>query len=258
MSNEMFQYNSTLANINVDNAVASILSKFEPDFIIHVVEDSLNMKFRPWLPAMPNMVYSCEQTFKLSLDNFTSYSDTIEQTRNDTYTQIINIICRYYNLEFNEIDQRDVYSAAYYLYDFLISNFTKNMIYFFTNYIVKEKNFIYDAFNLGETRRNKDASTLYSKRMFKNAKLGAIHANIDLVLDNMVSFDITLYNILDMSYKDEKNIVRYVDSLVSDLGDFYKTYYVPYITDQITRPDLITGIKSGLQQFADLDPTQLQ
>lgn len=249
--NERFQYNSTLSTINVDNAVASILSKFEPDFIMHIIDDSLKMKFRPYLPAMPNVVYSFEQTFKMSLDNFESYGQEIDSTRTDTYIHIIRTLCRYYNLEYKEIDQ-DYYSSAYHLYDFLVSNFTEHIISFFANFIMKEKNFIYDSFNMGELKKNKDASTLYSKKMFKNAKLGTIHANVDMVLTNMTSFDINIYMILNNIYNDQ-SVARYIDSIVADCGDFYKNFYVPYVLDPLYRSDLITGVKGKLQQFADAD-----
>ena len=248
MSNVPFQYNSPLSNMNVDNALATILTNFDSNYIMHAIQDSLDYKFRPYCQPLPNTVYAWEQLFKQYSDSFESNKDEIDRVRVGTYIEIINLICDYYNLQFNDIDQ-DYYSSAFLLYSVLVSNFTDNLIKFYTNYILKEKNFIYDNYNLGETRRNKDSSMLYSKKVFKNPKIGAIHANIDVVIDNMAYFDINLYNILDLIIED-KNIVRFLDSIISDKGDFFKYYLVPYTQIPKTRPDLITCIKLQLQKVA--------
>lgn len=248
MSITPFQYNSANTNINIDNAVASILSNFDTDYIINVVEDSLEMKFRPYSQPMPNIVYSYEQYFRQYLDAFESNVDEIRTVRERTYLEIIEIICKHYSIQFVAIDQ-DYYTTAYYLYEVFVSRFTNNLIKFYTNYIIKEKDFIYDNFNLGDTKKNKDSAVLYSKKIFSDTKLALIHANIDEVIDRIQGFDISLPVFYDMNYED-KSIVAYLMSVTRDIGDLYNTHLVKYAIDPHTRPDLITSIKLYFQEVA--------
>ena len=52
---------------------------------------------------------------------YPSDTDNIEQARQETYQEIIDIICQYYGLQLNITDplSTDNHSIAYYLYDFL-------------------------------------------------------------------------------------------------------------------------------------------
>ena len=48
--------NSFANSIDTDMGIGSILSNFETPWIMHTVQDSLNMKFRPFSEPMPNFV----------------------------------------------------------------------------------------------------------------------------------------------------------------------------------------------------------
>ena len=41
-----FQYNPAVTNVNIDNQLAGVLSQFNDDYIIDVIKDSLNNRFR--------------------------------------------------------------------------------------------------------------------------------------------------------------------------------------------------------------------
>ena len=127
--------NQTINNVNTDYAIANILNQLSFDYIYHIVNDSLNMKFRPYSAPMPNIPYSLEQNFKMQLDAVPSSRDDILQKREEANLTIIKILCDYYNLSYNASD--DVYSDAFYLYKFLVSDFTNTVVLFYVNYIIQ-------------------------------------------------------------------------------------------------------------------------
>ena len=240
----LFQYSSNSANTNVDNMLASILSKFDTTYINDVIDNSIMIKFRLFNQGLPNMVYAYEQQFISLSDGFSSNKDDIQQTRFDTYINIINKLCNAYNLQFNQSDSTDYYSAAFYLYDFLVSNFTSKMISFFTNYLIREKDSIYNALGLASIKKN-ESYLSYSMQLFASEKLGMIHGNIRRVLEEIQTFDIDLYSILELCY--EPNIARYINSIISDRGNFFRDQYLLYIVDSDYGPQLQQQIRLSIQ-----------
>ena len=134
--------------IDTDAGIGSILSNFDSDYILHVIDDSLATKFRPFDGPMPNMVDVFERQFKLVLDNAPDYRDKVLATRLETYIEIISRILDYYqlqiNVDLNDIDPENVHTIAKFLYDAFISRFTDNMINFFTSYIIDNSDTIYN------------------------------------------------------------------------------------------------------------------
>lgn len=251
----LFQYNGKTTNVNIDGALAAILDKFDTGYIMDAISFSLERKFRLYDQPMPNMVYGYEQQFVKLSDGFSSNIGEIAETRLSTYIDIINTLCMKHNLEFNTSDDLDYYSAAYYLYQFLVSDFTSNIKNFFTNFLVREKDSLYLAFELNQFKKN-DLAMAYSTKMFASERLALIHGNIGYVLENIQSFDIDLYSVLDLIYSD-KNISRYIYNLVSDRGNFFQDFLMSYILDPVTGPELQTAIKLNLQtcasQIADVE-----
>ena len=88
-----FQYNPAITNINIDNQLAGILSQFGDDYVMDIVKDSINNRFRIYDLPRPNIANAFEITFKDLTDGFTSNTDEILNTRNRVYNNIINIIC---------------------------------------------------------------------------------------------------------------------------------------------------------------------
>lgn len=244
-----FQYNGTITNINIDNALAGILDKFDSDYIMDTINFSIDNKFRPYDQPMPNIVYGYDQQFVQLSNQFSSNASDILQKRNDTFQRIIDILCTRYNLAFNSTDDMDYYSAAYYLYKFLVSEFTNNIVKFFVNFIITEREGIYNAIFTKDMIKKNDTSLMYSRKLFKDDKLGVIHGNIGMVIENIQSFDIDLYSVLDMIYV-EKDISRYIYSIVTDRGNFFKNFYIQYVLDPRIGPELQTMIKLNLQQCA--------
>ena len=142
----------------------------------------------------------------------------------------------------------DLYSAAFYLYDFFVANFNTNLITFFYNYIVRERAEIYDALNLVEFRKNKDSSTIYGKKIYKDIKIAIINANIDRVIQYICGFDIRLSDIFSIVYA-QKDLAYFMSTLVGDAGDFFNKFYVEILNSAI-RPILITNIRLAIQNSA--------
>lgn len=252
-----FQYNPAITNVNIDNQLAGILSQFNYDYIMDVVRDSINDKFRLYNLPRPNVVAAFESTFKQLTDGFSSNNDEIIATRRTTYIDIINCICNYYGFTFNQADDTDYYSAAFWLYDFLVSNFTNHMINFYTLFLINERNSIYSALQLDQIRKDNDSTLSYSKKLFKDPKLAAIHCNLDYVISQIGSFNINITTIINYVYQSNINLPSYINSLITDdTGSFFNNHYQSYIIESKDySAEILTYIKLSLQQLGgEIEP----
>lgn len=251
--------NSTNADYAVTNnsELAYIFSKFNDDFIYTTVNESLNNKLRSYETSLPNAVISFEQMFKSTLEEYPGAQDPIWKLREDVFDNIIKILCDNYQLIFDDNDQYDKYTSAMYMYSFLVSDFQRNIVQFFVNYIIKEKSSIYEMLSLSESRKNKDSSTVYAKKVFKNPKLGVISANLESVLNSICSsFDIDFDTYLEIIYQGEEKIIRdHLLAVLKPTNDFFREY-IGKCFYSLFRPILITSIRLALQQYtvsADLN-----
>lgn len=243
----MSSLNSNLEyDIISDAEVTSILSHFDPDEILGFVDDNLARKhmFYPNNPL--NFVRSLETNFSLVYMNFPSEKERIDAIRDDTYKAIINKICNYYNLEFIDNGQ-DYYTSAFYLYEFFITQFSSNVIKLFTNYIIKEKDYLYNYIGLIDMKKNKDISTTYSKKIHKDPKLAIINANLEYVVDSISLFDIPFESILELIYTD-RNIIELLLSVVSPKGDLFKEHFKTTVNNEY-KAIFLTNMKFALLEF---------
>jgi len=243
-----FEYNPAITNVNIDNQLAGILSQFDDDYIMDVIHDSLNDRFRPYDLPRPNIVAAFESTFKQLTDGFSSNTDEILSTRKRTYLNIINAICEFYDFDFMDNDDTDYYSAAYWLYDFLVSNFTENLKKFYVVYFIRERYPLDAALGLTQLRKDNDTSYIYSRSLFKDPKLAAIHCNIEYVINQVSNFDIDLWTILTCVYQLNDSLPSYIYGYVRDRGNFFKNHYSRFITESRDAADILTYIKLSLQE----------
>ena len=242
-----FISNSNMYNITTENEVASVLSHFNSEFIFDLVRDNLQKKFNYNTIVSPNIVASFEQNFKQIMSIYQDDTDRINEVRTRTYKEIISIICQNYNLQFNDSDDIDYYSAAMHLYDFLVAGFSNYLEQFFANYIYKERNGIYEALNLSSMKKNKDSSTLYGKKTYKDIKLAVINANLEFVIQNICAYDINLATILSNVYTD-RNVINYILTIISPIHDFFKTSYVSVFQSDI-RAIILSNIRFKIQNL---------
>ena len=123
------------------------------------------------------------------------------------------------------------------------------MITFFANFIYKERSSLYDALNLSEMKKNKDGSTIYGKKIYKDVKLAVINANIDTVIKAVCDTDIPFHSIISLICGNNSELKTYFLSIVSANQDFMNTAYIPVLNSDI-QAEIITGIRFKLQQIA--------
>lgn len=233
-----------------DNELAYILSKFDIDYVYTTVTESLANKLRMYDMPLPNIVISFEHAFKQVEEDYPDSKQQIWTTREDVYNNIIRTLCDNYQLVFDDNDTYDKFTSAMYMYNFLVSNFQNNIINFFVTYIIKEKSSIYEMLSLSDSRKNKDSSTIYAKKVFKNPKLGVISANLEYVLTNICnSFDIGFDDYLEIIYPNTDKIIRdHLLAVLRPTNDFFKEYIGSCFNTPF-RPILLTAIRLGLQEY---------
>lgn len=247
-SDAPFQYNPAITNINIDNQLAGILSQFSDDYILDVVEDSLESRFRLYDLPMPNVIASYETNFRQISNGFPSNNDEVAQTRTRVYTNIINKVCDFYDLQYANNDDVDIYAIAYWLYDFLVSNFTNNLINFYVYYLIEDRVALDASLALSQMRRENDVVYSYSKRLFKDPKIAAIHANLEYVIDQIDTFDISLRDVINYVYIGRPEIAAFISSNIADTQNFFKNHYESYLSNSKHAADILVYIKLGLQQ----------
>lgn len=249
----MSSFTANMQNYNVvtENEVAVVLSHYNSDFVFSIVDNAMKRRFLEVpIIAVPNVVGAWEQNFKAIRAQYgAENNEEIMRVRNETYKEIIDDICGEFKLSFTIDDTVDLYSAAYHLYDLFVCKFIENMTTFFANYIYKERSSIYDSLGLADKKKNKDSSTIYGKKIYKDIKLAVINANIDMVVSEICSMDIPFSSIISLIYGSNSELKRYIISIVSADSDFMDNVYVP-VMNSFIRPDIITSIRFKLQEIA--------
>lgn len=235
--------------INNEYNISEILAHFGSEYTMHALEDKLEHIDYTSSLIEPNFVSAYESNFKLMEEEYPGDSQNIKSVREEVYREIIRLLCNKFNLTFNTVDDNiDLYTAAYYLYDFLVCNRNTIMVNFFTAFIVNNKDTIYSALSLDELKKNKDSSSAYSKRVYVDPKYVAISANIPKVIDYISTFDIQLTNIFQSVYVDLK-LVQFLDNAFADNGNFFKDYYCTVVNNVEISPIIIINIRLALQRI---------
>ena len=242
--------NSTYLNtIDTDMGIGTILSNFNTNYINHVIDDSLNMKFRPFDGPMPNFVDILERQFNAILINTHDYQEKVNEVRVETYKEIILKICTFYNIsfvyDFDSLSMQELYGIAHTMYDIFISRFTEFMFNFFVSYIVNNSNSIFQYLKNDENAIKPKETGAYAPKHFIDSKYILIHANVNKVIYNMAGYDISLHTLLN--YFLDANSAARLGSMLVDNGDIYKYHYASYILDQRYTANIMTNIKLKLQ-----------
>ena len=178
---------------------------------------------------------------------FTDDGANINIVRSRIYKDIIMMLCDRFNIRFNELDDTiDLYTAAFYAYDFLVCNRNNIMINFYTSFIVNNKDYLYGALNLDEYKKAKDMSTSYNKKMYTDNKYIIISANMEKVIKFISTLDIKLLDIFKSTYINP-DVVMFLDNAFADKGNFFADYYCKISEEEL--PIVITNIRLKLQQI---------
>lgn len=245
-----FLSNNTEYSIVTNAEVTQVIAHFSEEMILDILEKNLNTR-ASFMPKV-NLVFSLEQDFRKSLQLYPAYSDMIQRKRSEIYHSIIQMICNYYGIssvETSSVD--DLHAQATFLYSFFVSEFSNNIVLFFTNYIIREKNSIYELMEQDLSARSKDFNTTFSKKIYKNlnAKMIAIHANLDYVIDNICAFDIDFPTFVQNVLCDNVQVSNYLRLIVSEGNDnLFIRHIVPFV--QQNKAMILTYIKLNLQTMA--------
>lgn len=238
--------NLELYSISNEQNLTELLGHFDSDFVINIIKDKIENKNYHSIPES-NIVKSFEENFKIMHERFPGDGDNINLVRQRVYTEIIDILCKGHNLNYILDDNTDLYTVAYYLYDLLVSNFSNIMVNFFTSFIINNKDSIYNSMNLDSYKKNKDSSTLYNKKMYVDPKYAIISANIETVLKHISTIDITIYNVLQSTYKNPATIA-FLSEIITDRGDFFRDYYCSILNRVDLLPIILTDIRLMMQR----------
>ena len=232
-----------------DSEITSIISNFSDDMIMDIIHQNSANKFRPYQHYVGNLVGAIETTFKSNQENYPQFQKETLERRAEVYFKILSYLCSTHGLALNIDENTDLYSLAFVLYDFTISKFTINMINFFANYIIRETGSLYEYLNLRELKKSKDNSSSYSKKLFKgNSKLATIHANLEVVMDAICTFDIDLGILVSVSTLDQ-NITSFIVNNIGEVSNLFRVLFVPYIKDPRYRAIIITLVRMRLQEL---------
>lgn len=237
-----------------NNEAASIICRFTPEMIEDTVRSAISTKYNNYSMSLVNIVEALETNYKMSFVGLPEYKGEINSSREDSYRNIMNLICQAHNLKYVLRENDDIYSAAYYTYDLLISQFNVRIINFFVNYINREKNTLYETLELAAKRKD---DSPYSKKLYKNGspKLATIHANLEYVLENICAYDINFNEFLELAYIPDRVKARLLQFILIDCGDFFTRIIVPYF--KANYATLVTHIKFALQGLATAELTDL-
>lgn len=246
-----FYQNDIINNINIDSAVSQILSYFDPFYIINVIDDSFNMRYRPYNLQMPNLIVAYEERFKMIKDQFPNMTEHCTVKREEIYDLAINRIADFYNLSIKKefVTTDNQYVLAYSLYQFLIADFTGSLINFFVAYIEKEKDSIY-TYLMPMIENNEDVADKsiknttmsLNKKTYTNMKIAGIQTYLSYVLDLIATSDVDFETFVRLVVNNQA-YANLIITCVEDKGDLFKNYFCSFLVDPDTRPSLITTIK---------------
>ena len=233
--------NSGDYNIEAENACASLLTQFNSNFIFDICSRTLEVKDTPSIQEAPNIVNSAEITFNDLKQQFPADIENIRYVRDQTHLEIIRNLCTHYNAQFIDPGEEYHFIIARNMYYFLASGYVRCLIKFLSAHIYKYRNELYDAMNLNELKKNKDTSSIYNKKLFKNdIKLAVIITNISNVLNYVLGRDIELFEILQYIFIDE-TIVELLYNSFKFEEDFYNNYRYT-MSLEVYRPNIESSI----------------
>ena len=242
MSNQYIT-NSDIYQVNAERDISVILSRFNTQYIYDCIDNALSQKNNAqFIIPNPNLVRSIEDNFIIMKQNFPDDINNISACREETYNEIINYLCSKFNLNFNDNDEVDLYSTAYYLYDFLVANYLNYIGKFFSKFILQEKNSLYKSLNLDKFKKTSNIN--YGKKLF-DPITSVILIQISYVIDQILVFDFDFETIVNTVY-DDNNIARFINSLFYD-NEYFYNFYKSDLSNGFIRPNIITQIRLIIQ-----------
>lgn len=229
--------------------VAEMLGHLDSNYIFDMINDKLNsIDYSTTLPET-NIVTAFEENFKFMNDQYPGDAVNIRAVREQVYRDIIFILCEKFNLRFNEEDDNiDPYTAATYIYEFLICKRNEIMINFFTSFIINNRESLCRILNIEDFKKTKDSAAAYSKHVYDDQKFALISANMNKVISHISTLDITLYNIFQSTYNNQE-VINFMGNAFADKANFFQDQYCCVLKQPDVLPIIITNIRLELQKI---------
>ncbi|MDD3121919.1 MAG: hypothetical protein PHC62_00220 [Candidatus Izemoplasmatales bacterium] len=248
----IFLSNNSEYSVVTNSEVSSVIAHFSDEMIMDILEKNMLVNRVSSMPKA-NLVYSLEEDFKKCLDLYPAYNKEILDKRFEIYSLIVQRISSFYGIQCKETsNQNDIHAQAFFLYSFLVSEFMQNVVNFFTNYIMKEKNALYELMDRELSTKGKDFNTLYSKKVYNNLnnKIVAIHSNLDYVVDNICAFDIDFETFIQSVFSNNVQVSNYLSMVVVENSEeLFQHHIVPFVREN--RSIILTYIKLSLQHMVE-------
>lgn len=250
-----FMTNNKIYEFQANNQLSSILSMFDNDYLMDITEDTMTDMFNQFdIIPKPNIIESLENVFKAYAPNYPNQTDQDEimDVRQDAYNSIMKLIFSKYDLQYQEDNYTDIYTMAYYVYDFFISRFNFYLVDFFARYLNSQKEDICNNLDLGIYTKNKDAATNYGRLAFgEDDYMTLITANLPIVLSSIRSLD-TIRDDLIYNYAygsdTNNNVTNLMLYHVSSPRGIYDIY-TRILFNPDLYPSVITQIRLRLQML---------
>lgn len=244
-----FLMNNNEYEIQANNQIAVLLAEFDSNYVMGVIEDTLNQIFTQFdMISRPNVVKAFETTFKELYNIYPTDIDNINQLRVETYQTIINYICNKFNLRFVQTDAIDLYTIASILYDFFVSKLNIYLVQFYVKHILAEKDNILRSINMEEVQK-KDPNLIYNKLAFGNDEQMAIIATyIPTILQQMANnSNVSDHTIYSYIYGTQPDIIQLIEYSIMPINPIFNLFNHLLFNESLYGP-IITHIRLQFQQ----------
>lgn len=234
----MIEQNFAIAGLSTDYEISTILGNFSEDYIYDIIRSALDYRFRPFGPRSPEYPVILKQQFDNIRLHSTGHDNEINDKEEETYLNIVKIICDYYNLTIIEdIPTSDqAYTLAYYMYKLFCSEFSDRMINMFSNYIINNKiSLVNSLASINVTKTN------YSNSIYTDKDYIIIYDNMQAVLEMIASLDICFEDLI--GYLSDSTVANMICSYIQDCGDIYKNHFSFYIFNPSTTAEMLSSVR---------------
>lgn len=231
-------------NFRTEGEVAETLAVFDTDYVFGLIDIHLRDRLKIHFSPLPNIVNSFNIIFNNIKIQFPTDIENTKIKEEEVYSEIINHVSTYSNLNFNEEQATDSkFIIASVLYDVMVVNFSKYFIEFLYNIIIKEKKNIYNYLSANNLIRDKDCETIYNLKVMDN-KAAIILANFDRAINCLMELDIGFDEFIkQLFYFDQKHIFEIMLYNFNYNGNFFSDILKIIVNDNNLFPVYINDIR---------------
>ena len=231
--------------------ITTILSNFNTDFVFDVTDDLMRQRFDSF-STIPkhNFVTELEIGFRDLLNRYPGDVENIKLCRLNTYKEILSRISRNSGVKFFYEADTDIFYLATVVFDLFITNYNNYVFRFLYNFIISQKEYVYNALNLSKLKKSKDISTVYNKEHYEDQQLAIINANLDQCIKFISALDFNTATTLSYIYTSTQEIMEmnYLMQHIEPDINLFEVLIQPLLKNDLIYPSLSTAIKLEIQK----------